>query len=63
MFLGDVGVGKTSIIGRLAHGMFTESVRTTLGLDYAMAVLDVQGVAVAFQLWDTAGQERWVWLF
>ena len=58
MFLGDVGVGKTSIIGRLSRGMFTESVRTTLGLDYAVAVLDVEGERVAFQLWDTAGQER-----
>ena len=63
MFLGDIGVGKTSIIRRAAHGKFSATVRSTVGLDYAVAIVHAEGEAVAFQLWDTAGQERWVWPF
>ena len=58
MFLGDSGVGKTSIIRRVARGVFMADVRSTIGLDYTVAVVHVEGEAVAFQLWDTAGQER-----
>ena len=58
MFLGDSGVGKTSLIRRLSQGIFTSNVHSTIGLDFAVAVIQVGEEPVAFQLWDTAGQER-----
>lgn len=58
VFLGDSGVGKTSLIAHLAQGEFSENVRSTIGLDYATAIIQVGEEQVVFQLWDTAGQER-----
>lgn len=57
VFLGDPGVGKTSIIHRLSVGEF-ESFHSTIGLDFSTALLVVREERVVFQLWDTAGQER-----
>lgn len=57
VFLGDPGVGKTSIIHRLSVGKF-ESFHSTIGLDYSTTLLVVREEKVVFQLWDTAGQER-----
>ena len=57
VFLGDPGVGKTSIIHRLSVGKF-ESFNSTIGLDYSTTLLVVREEKVVFQLWDTAGQER-----
>ncbi len=57
VFLGDSGVGKTSLIRRLTCGHFGTP-PSTLGLDYNTCVVTVGEERVAFQLWDTAGQER-----
>ena len=57
VFLGDSGVGKTSLIHRLSSGEFN-TFHSTLGLDFSTTMLVVREEKVVFQLWDTAGQER-----
>ena len=57
IFLGDSGVGKTSLIHRLSAGEF-DSFNSTLGLDFSTTMVMVREERVVFQLWDTAGQER-----
>lgn len=61
VILGDSGVGKTSLIRRLTSPSPSDVIpvpRSTLGLDYSTALINVGDETVVFQLWDTAGQER-----
>uniref|UniRef100_A0A1A8D0E6 Ras-related protein Rab n=2 Tax=Nothobranchius TaxID=28779 RepID=A0A1A8D0E6_NOTKA len=60
LVIGDLGVGKTSIIKRYVHQVFSQHYRATIGVDFALKVLnwDAQTV-VRLQLWDIAGQERY----
>ncbi|XP_063050586.1 ras and EF-hand domain-containing protein homolog isoform X2 [Engraulis encrasicolus] len=55
---GDAAVGKSSFLLRLCKNEFTESTKATLGVDFQMKTLVVDGEPTVLQLWDTAGQER-----
>ncbi|CAL8241398.1 unnamed protein product [Merluccius merluccius] len=60
LVIGDLGVGKTSVIKRYVHQVFSQHYQATIGVDFALKVLkwDHQTV-VRLQLWDIAGQERY----
>ena len=58
LVIGDSNVGKTSIIKRYAHGTFTKQYRATVGVDFALKILNVGEETVRLQLWDIAGQEQ-----
>lgn len=58
MFIGDASVGKSSFIWRVTKGAFISQLASTLGVDFQIKTLSVDGNNVALQLWDTAGQER-----
>lgn len=54
VFLGDTGVGKTSILMRMVGLGFSDGLNSTIGSSQIrLAVEDQQ-----FVMWDTAGQER-----
>ncbi|POI28220.1 hypothetical protein CIB84_008030 [Bambusicola thoracicus] len=55
LVIGDLGVGKTSIIKRYVHQNFSPHYRATIGVDFALKVLswDAETV-VRLQLWDIA---------
>ncbi|XP_041643986.1 ras and EF-hand domain-containing protein [Cheilinus undulatus] len=55
---GDAAVGKSSFLLRLCKNEFKLNTSSTLGVDFQMKTLVVDGEAVLLQLWDTAGQER-----
>ncbi|XP_070565455.1 ras and EF-hand domain-containing protein homolog isoform X2 [Ptychodera flava] len=55
---GDAAVGKSSFILRLCKGIFHNNLNSTLGVDFQMKTLEVDGQVTSLQLWDTAGQER-----
>jgi small GTP-binding protein len=50
-------VGKTSVLLRYIDDNFDPESRSTIGVDFKVASLDVAGKHVKLQLWDTAGQE------
>ncbi|XP_040010397.1 ras and EF-hand domain-containing protein [Xiphias gladius] len=55
---GDATVGKSSFLLRLCKNEFKLNTSTTLGVDFQMKTLIVDGEPVLLQIWDTAGQER-----
>ena len=58
--VGDSGVGKSAMVRRFAddefdcHGTHV----ATIGVDFRICSLNIDGARVKVQLWDTAGQER-----
>jgi small GTP-binding protein len=58
VLIGDSGVGKTALLLRYADNMFNTSFITTIGIDFRIKTLDVDGKRVKLQIWDTAGQEQ-----
>lgn len=55
LVIGDLGVGKTSIIKRYVHHNFSPNYRATIGVDFALKVLNWDQETVRLQLWDIAG--------
>ncbi|XP_049752845.1 ras and EF-hand domain-containing protein [Elephas maximus indicus] len=55
---GDAAVGKSSFLVRLCKNEFRGNTSATLGVDFQMKTLVVDGERTVLQLWDTAGQER-----
>ncbi|XP_051019350.1 ras and EF-hand domain-containing protein isoform X1 [Acomys russatus] len=55
---GDAAVGKSSFLMRLCKNEFQGNTSATLGVDFQMKTLIVDGEQTILQLWDTAGQER-----
>ncbi|XP_006004454.1 ras-related protein Rab-43 [Latimeria chalumnae] len=58
VLIGDAGVGKTCVVQRFKTGIFVERQGNTIGVDFTMKTLELQGKRVKLQIWDTAGQER-----
>lgn len=58
LVVGDVGSGKTAIIKRFVHNIFSHNYKATIGVDFALKVIQLKDATVRIQLWDIAGQER-----
>lgn len=58
LLVGNLGVGKSSLLLRYAEGSFREGFLPTVGVDFKVRTVQQAGSALYLQLWDTAGQER-----
>ncbi|XP_070847863.1 ras-related protein Rab-19-like [Chaetodon trifascialis] len=58
ILIGDSNVGKTCVVQNFKSGIFSEKQQNTIGVDFSVRTLDIEGKKVKMQVWDTAGQER-----
>ncbi|XP_057383391.1 ras-related protein Rab-36 isoform X1 [Balaenoptera acutorostrata] len=56
--VGDLYVGKTSLIHRFCKNVFDRDYKATIGVDFEMERFEVAGIPFSLQIWDTAGQEK-----
>jgi len=55
--VGAFGVGKTSLVARYVHSIFSEKYQTTVGVKIDKKQLVVDGQDVMLMLWDLAGED------
>jgi len=58
LLIGDSGVGKSCLLLRFSDDSFTPSFITTIGIDFKIKTIELDGKRIKLQIWDTAGQER-----
>ncbi|KAK9127557.1 hypothetical protein Syun_016354 [Stephania yunnanensis] len=57
LLIGDSGVGKSSLLVSFVNAS-TENLPPTIGVDFKIKLLTVDGKKVKLTIWDTAGQEK-----
>lgn len=61
LVIGDHKVGKTSFVKRYVRNQFYEELKTTIGVDFSMKVMDWDSHTwVRLQLWDIAGKSYYL---
>lgn len=58
LLVGDSGVGKSSLLIKFTDGVYSDNRSATIGVDFKIKTLNINGKIVKLQIWDTAGQER-----
>ncbi|TXT53605.1 MAG: hypothetical protein BAJALOKI2v1_900009 [Promethearchaeota archaeon] len=59
---GEGGVGKTTLLRRYVEGKFFSSTKMTIGVEFFLKELNIDGRKVTLQLWDFGGQDRFRFL-
>ena len=62
LMLGDASVGKTSLTHRYITGIFIDSPRLTIGVDFFSKKVKYQEKKIKLQIWDFGGEERFRFL-
>ncbi|RRT61460.1 hypothetical protein B296_00011166, partial [Ensete ventricosum] len=57
--IGDSRVEKSNILSRFTRNEFCLESKSTLGVEFAIRTLQVEGRTIKAQIWNTAGQERY----
>ncbi|EAR91266.3 Rab-family small GTPase (macronuclear) [Tetrahymena thermophila SB210] len=58
VLIGNSGVGKSCMLMRYAENTFTQNFYNTIGVDFKIKTINLQGKQIKLQIWDTAGQDR-----
>ena len=58
LILGDSSVGKTTLLLKYVDGYFPTIYVATIGVEFKVKRINVDGIDLNLQIWDTAGQER-----
>ncbi|KAG4385795.1 hypothetical protein GLYMA_12G165301v4 [Glycine max] len=58
LLIGDSSVGKSCLLLRFADDSYVDSYISTIGVDFKIRTVELEGKTVKLQIWDTAGQER-----
>ncbi|CAL4058586.1 unnamed protein product [Meganyctiphanes norvegica] len=58
LLIGDSDVGKTEILFKYCDKSLNANFISTIGIDFKVKTIKLNGKNIKLQLWDTAGQER-----
>lgn len=58
LIIGESGVGKSSLLLRFTEDTFDPEQTATIGVDFKVKCITVDGNKAKLAIWDTAGQER-----
>uniref|UniRef100_UPI00358E5FDD ras-related protein Rab-18-like n=1 Tax=Myxine glutinosa TaxID=7769 RepID=UPI00358E5FDD len=58
LIIGESGVGKSSLLLRFTDDTFDPELAATIGVDFKVKTITVDGNKAKLAIWDTAGQER-----
>ena len=59
LLCGDSSVGKTSLLLKYVDDYFSDLHISTIGVEYKIKELNINGRKVILRIWDTSGQERY----
>jgi len=62
LVVGDASTGKTSLTHRYLTGIFVDSVRLTIGVDFFSKRIKRDNDRIKLQIWDFGGEERYRFL-
>jgi small GTP-binding protein len=58
--VGDISVGKSSLLAKYVKGVFPSSPLPTIAIEFATKIIQLrEGGYIKAQLWDTAGNEKY----
>ncbi len=55
ILIGDSGVGKSSLLTRYSRNEFSSETKTTIGVEFATSLVNIDDKNIKVTLWDTAG--------
>ena len=59
VLIGDINVGKTSILSRYLTNTFNENIKCSVSVDYKIKNIQIdKNLRIDLCIWDTCGQER-----
>lgn len=58
VLVGETSVGKSSLLMRFTDGVFEPDISATIGVDFKLKMMNINGKRCKATVWDTAGQER-----
>ena len=58
LLLGDPAVGKTTLVTKFVHGMFSSDYKMTIGVDIMKKDITIDNNKIILSIWDIAGQDR-----
>lgn len=58
LIIGDSGTGKSSLLLRFVNDTFDPDLASTIGVDFKVKTMVIEGKKIKLSIWDTAGQER-----
>lgn len=58
LIIGESGVGKSSLLLRFTEDTFDPEQAATIGVDFKVKTISIDGNRAKLAIWDTAGQER-----
>jgi small GTP-binding protein len=62
LLLGDQSTEKSAFTNRFCYNLFNPSERLTIGVDFHVKTIEVQGKSIKLQIWDVGGEERFRFL-
>jgi small GTP-binding protein len=58
--ISDAGVGKSTLLQRFTDNTYNEMHEPTIGIEFVIKTVEINGTRIRLQVWDTAGQDEFL---